>query len=236
MFATCLTLWVTAVLLLIAHLHLHARMSAWCRERLKPHAERLLFESRWIERHARSPAEFRSRWGAEVTRLHKAHVSEPVRAVFWASSFRRAMYAEFAAILEQEIESWTSVDRVSVSPVSYERLMLHCLKSVGWRLDYQDQDQFILIRDRKRAVVRLHWADREIACLAISEVAAAAERVGCTTACVITNGRFSGAAIAMAEEQNVLALHCSQLDLLPVRPATIVPMRSQQKAGLRFVA
>jgi hypothetical protein len=103
-------------------------------------------------------------------------------------------------------------------------------------MDYQDQEHFILIRDRSRVVVRLQWTDRDLECLVVSEVAAAAERVGCSTACVITNGRFSGAAISMAEEQNVLALHCSQLDLLPARLATIVPMRGRQKESLRLAA
>ncbi len=94
----------------------------------------------------------------------------------------------------------------------------------------------MLMRDRKRVVVRLQWTDRDIECLAVSEVAAAAECVGCTTACVITNGGFSGAAIAMAEEQNVLALHCSQLDLLSARPATSIAARRQHKESLRLAA
>lgn len=236
MFATCLALWVTAVLLLIAYLHLHACTSATCRERLKPQVERLLIESRWMEHHAKSPAEFSCRWGAEVAMLHKVHVSRPRRAIFWIGSFRRALDAEFASVLEKEIESWTFFDRASFSPARYEQLMLRFLHSNGWRLDYQDQEHFILIRDRKRAVVRLQWADRDIECLAVSEVAAAAERVGCTTACVITNGRFSGAAIAMAEEQNVLALHYSQLELLTARPATRIAVRRRNKEGLQLAA
>lgn len=236
MFATCLTLGVTAVLLLIAYLHLHARISARCRERLRPQVERLLIECRWMERHAKCPGEFKSRWDAEVARLHNAHVSKPLRAIFWAGSFKRALSAEFASILEAELASWSFVDRASYSPGSYQRLMLRCLKADGWRLDYQDQEHFILIRDRRRAVVRLQWTDRDIECLAVSEVAAAAERVGCTTACVITNGRFSGAAISLAEEQNVLVLHCSQLDLLPARSATLAPMRGRQAEGLRLAA
>lgn len=236
MFATCLTLWVTAVLLLIAYLHLHARTSARCRERLRPHVERLLIECRWMERHAKSPGEFKNRWNVEVARLHNAHVSKPTRAIFWVGSFKRALSAEFASILEAELTSWNFVDRASYSPASYERLMLRCLKADGWRMDYQDQEHFILIRDRSRIVVRLQWTDRDLECLVVSEVAAAAERVGCSTACVITNGRFSGAAISMAEEQNVLALHCSQLDLLPARLATIVPMRGRQKESLRLAA
>lgn len=236
MFATCLTLWVTAILLLIAYLHLHARASAVCRATLRLDAERLLIESRWRERHAKSRADFNLLQDAEVTRLHRAHVPRPVRAIFWIGSFRRALYAEFASILGKEIESWTFVDRVSDSPASFEALMLRCLKSLGWRLDYQEHEHFVLIRDRQRLVVRFAWAAHDLECLPVNEVASAAERSGCSAAYVITNGRFSGAALAMADERGVTALHCSQLDLLSARSAAVVPIRTRQRERLRLAA
>ncbi|QGY04600.1 restriction endonuclease [Methylobacterium mesophilicum SR1.6/6] len=236
MFATCLGLWVTAALLLIAYLHLHARASARCRETLRRDAERLLIESRWRERHAKSRAEFEFLQDAELGRLHRAYVPGPVRAFFWIGSFRRALYAEFASILEREIESWTFVDRVSVSPESFEVLMLRCLKSLGWRLDYQEDDDFVLIRDRHRFVARFAWTTRELECLPVNAVASAAERSGCAAAYVITNGRFSGAALAMAHARGVTALHCSQLDQLLARPADAVPIRRRQREKLRLAA
>lgn len=236
MFATCLTLGVAVASLLLAALHLHVRLSAQCRETLRPHAERLLIECRWMERHAKSTAEFRGRWNAEVSRLHGLQVSKPMRVLFRVGSFRQALYAEFTSILAKEVESWTFVDRASASSSSYERLMLRCLKSAGWRLDHQADEHHVLIRDRKRIVVRLLWADRDIECLAISEVAAAAERSGCSTACVITNGRFTGAANAMAAQRNVLLLHCSQLDLLPSLASTTPPVRVRQRERLPMAA
>ena len=237
MFATCLTLWVTAALLLIAYLHLHARISAACRDRLRPDIERLLIECRWMERHAKSKAEFKTGWNAELLRLHQANLSRPARAIFWFGSFKRALHAEFASILNREIDSWTFVDRNSSSTESYEALMMRCLKSFGWRLDYQEDEHFVLFRDRKRIVLRFEWTARDIACLSVNEVAAAAERSGCSAAYVITNGRFSGAALAMAGEREVIALHCSQFDMLTARSADVAaPLRPQRGERLRLAA
>lgn len=236
MFATCLALGVTAPLLLLAYLHLHMRLAARCRARLKPHAERLLIENRWMEHHASSPAAFRSRWDAEVRRLHRAHLSKPMRAVLWEGSFRRALQSECAAILPKEIESWTFMDRASTSSDSYARLMLRGVSSAGWRLDHRDDEHVVLLRGRTRIVVRLLWTARDIECLAVSEAATAATRLGCPQACVITNGRFTGAAAAMARQQNVLLLHDSQLDQLPAQAARPVPVRAPRPDGLLLAA
>ncbi|MCJ2115145.1 hypothetical protein MKK65_00775 [Methylobacterium sp. J-001] len=236
MFATCLTLWVTAVLLLLAYLHLHARAATRCRDKLGPYAERLVIEKRWMERHAKSRAEFQARWDHEVRQLHKAHVSRPVRLIYRLNSFERTLNATFATILGDEVASWTFADRMSFSPASYEKLMLRCLRSIGWRLDYQDGEHFVLIRDRKRVIVHLVWADRDLECLPVGEVAAAASRIGCSAAYVITNGRLGGAASAMATEMNVVALHCSQLDLVAPRAAAFKVVRSTARERMRLAA
>ena len=236
MFALCLSFGVTAPLLVLAVLHLQIRLAVRCRERLKPQAERLLIESRWMERHAKSPAEFRSRWDAELARLHNLQTSKAMRAIFWIGSFRQALHAECAAILTKEIESWTFVDRSSSSPESYERLMLRCLRTSGWRLNDRDGEHVVLTRERSSIVGRLLWTAHDIECLAISEAAAAASRIGCPNVCVITNGRFTGAAAAMARQLNVALLHCSQLDLLPALAAAPVSVRSSRTTDLRMVA
>lgn len=236
MFAMSLTLGVTAPLLVLAVLHLQVRLAGRCRERLKPQAERLLIESRWMERHAKSPAEFRSRWEAELAHLHRMQMPKAMRAVFRIGSFRQALHAECAAILTKEIESWTFADRASTSPESYERLMLRCLRTDGWRLDHHDGEHVVLIRERTRIVARLLWTARDIECLAISEAASAASRIGCPNVCVITNGRFTGAASAMARQQGVNLLHCSQLDRLPAPAATAVPVRTPRASDLRMAA
>ncbi|MEE7494261.1 hypothetical protein [Methylobacterium oryzae] len=236
MFATSLALWVTAILIPIAWLHIQVRVTERCRRTVRPHIERLLIENRWLERHARGPAAFEILWDRELVRLRRAHLPRPLRAVVPIGGFRRLVRAEFASILPAELASWTFVDRISSSQASYEALMLRCLKAAGWRLDYQDQEHFVLLRARTRVVVCLHWTDRDIACLPISDVAATAERAGSSTACVMTNGRFSGAARAMAEEQNVLALHCSQIDLLLPRDRTMGTPRRVPGSGLRLAA
>ncbi len=236
MFATSLALWVIAILLLLSWLHLQERVTERCRRAIRPQIERLIIENRWMEHHARGAAAFEALWDRELVRLHRAHLSRPLRAVVRFCGFRRLVSAEFASILPAEVASWTFVDRVSASQAHYEALMLRCLKAAGWRLDYQDQDHFVLLRARTRVVVCLHWADRDVACLPISDVAAAAERAGSTTACVMTNGRFSGAARAMAEEQNVLALHCSQIDLLLPRDKSTVAPRTARGTGFKFAA
>lgn len=236
MSATSLALWVTAILFLLAWLHLQARVVERCRRSIRPQIERLIIENRWMERHARDAAAFEALWNRELIRLHRAHLSRPLRTVVRIGSFRRLVRAEFASILPAEIASWTFVDRASSAQASYEALMLRCLKAAGWRLDYQDQEHFVLLRARTRVVVCLRWADRDIACLPISDVAAAAERAGSATACVMTNGRFSGAARALAEEQNVLALHCSQIELLLPRDKSTVTPRSVRGTGLRLAA
>ncbi|KAA0122668.1 hypothetical protein CIW48_16315 [Methylobacterium sp. P1-11] len=50
------------------------------------------------------------------------------------------------------------------------------LPEAGWHLDCQDQEHFVLIRDRIRFVLCLYWTDQDLACLPVSDVAAAAER------------------------------------------------------------
>jgi len=88
------------------------------------------------------------------------------------------------------------------------------------------------MRDRIRFVLYLYGTDQDLACLPVSDVAAAAERAGSSTACVMTNGRFSGAARATAEEQNVPALHCSRIDRLSPQPKTIAAAHSDRRTGL----
>ncbi|MEE7503042.1 restriction endonuclease [Methylobacterium mesophilicum] len=236
MFATSLALWVAAILFLLAWLHFQERATERCRRTIRPQVERLIIENRWMERHARNAAAFEALWDREVARMHRAHLARPLRALVGFRSFKRVVRAEFASILPAEIASWTFVDHAIASQPQYEALMLRCLKAAGWRLDYQDQEHFVLLRARTRVVVRLHWADRDVACLPISDVAAAAERAGSATACVMTNGRFSGAARALAEEQNVLALHCSQIDLLLPRDKAAVASRGARGHGLRLAA
>ena len=114
--------------------------------------------------------------------------------------------------------------------------MLRRLKAAAWRVESQHQNSFVLLRARTRVGVCLQWADRHVAYLPISGDAAAAERAGSAEACVMTTGRFSIAARALAEEQNVLALHCSQMDLLPPRDRSMVVPRSVRGNGLRCAA
>jgi hypothetical protein len=236
MVATCTALWVTAALLLLAVLHVRDRIAMACRGSLRPHVERLLIEKRWMERHAKGPAEFALRWNAALAQLHRTHVSKPRRAIFRLGSFRQVLHAEFATILEREIASWTYIDWACASATGYERLMLRCLASIGWRLDYQEDEYFVLIRDRERVVLRFAWSADDVACLAINEAAAAAERSGCPAAYVITNGRFSGAARAMADARHVIALHCSQFDTLTAAPAAEMPLRPRRRTGLLLAA
>lgn len=114
--------------------------------------------------------------------------------------------------------------------------MLRRLKAAAWGVEYQDQKSFVLLRARTRVGVCLQSADRDVAYLPISGDAAAAERAGSAEACVMTTGRFSVAARALAEEQTVLALHCLQMDLLPPRDRSMVVPRSVRGNGLRCAA
>ena len=110
--------------------------------------------------------------------------------------------------------------------------MLWRLKAAAWRLEYQHRNSFVLLRARTRVGVCLQSADRDVAYLPISGDAAAAERAGSAEACVMTTGRFSVAARALAEEQTVLALHCLQMDLLPPRDRSmVVPLAASAATG-----
>lgn len=212
--------WVTAAALPIAYLHLHLRASAAFRQRLRPHAERLIIEKRWTERHATRPAEFQKRWNAELQRLYKASVSAPRRLVFKLRHFERALNAEFACILTQEIASWTYVDRKACSSTDFEHLTLHRLEMLGWSLHCRIGGLFILSRGSERVTVAAVWAPCVNACLAVHDVAAAA-RAGNLSACVITNGRLDGPAYAMARELGVTVLHCSQIDQIEPQAAAL---------------
>ncbi|GAN48792.1 hypothetical protein ACXR8U_00075 [Methylobacterium radiotolerans] len=114
--------------------------------------------------------------------------------------------------------------------------MLRRLKAAAWGVEYQDQKSFVLLRARTRVGVCLQSADRDVAYLPISGDAAAAARAGSAEACVMANGRFSVAARALAEEQTVLALHCSQMDLLPPRDRSMVVPRSVRGSGHQCAA
>ncbi|MCJ2123141.1 restriction endonuclease [Methylobacterium sp. J-077] len=138
--------------------------------------------------------------------------------------------------MDAEIVSWTFLDHASFSPASYAALTLRCLKAMGWRLDHQDREHFVLLHDRRRVVVRFEWTDRDLECLAVHEVATAAQHNSCQAACVITNGRFSGAASAMAAEFGVVALHCSQLDLLTPQRAPAPMIRPTSRSDLPLAA
>jgi len=114
------------------------------------------------------------RWGMELRQRYKLSVSRPLRIIFRFSSFERALHAESQGIMDAEIVSWTFLDHASFSPASYAALTLRCLKAMGWRLDYQDREHFVLLHDRRRVVVRFEWTDRDLECLAVHEVATAA--------------------------------------------------------------
>jgi hypothetical protein len=204
-----------AALMLVAHRR--NRLTARCRRILRPHAERYVIEKRWLERWSRSPGEFETQWRHRLRRHYRSHVPWRDRALVTPGDFERALNAEFAGLLNREIDSWTFIDRASDSPAAFARLVARSLEQLGWtvRLPAEDRRQgahLILEDGRNRVAARLHHAATEIECRAVQEVVAAARRDACNLACIVTNGRIGGAVQTLAAAFEVRLLHCSQLD------------------------
>jgi hypothetical protein len=219
---------ISAALMLVAHRR--NRLTARCRDVLRSHAERYVIEKRWLEHWSRSPEEFETRWRQQLREHYRTHVPGRDRILVTPGDFERALNAEFAGLLNREIESWTFLDRASVSSAAFSRLVARCLTHLDWTVLPQGTDRregahLILENGRNRVAAHLHHAATEVECRSVQEVVAAARREACNVACIVTNGRIGGAVRTLAAAFDVRLLHCSQLDQLGADPAVKPDLR-----------